>query len=79
MEVRAEQAELSGKAQAHAHEEKAAAESYEKKQILWKGMAGRSRSELVQQRGVSQVEALQLQKSIASLMREMGPKLGDLH
>ena len=42
-------------------------------------MAGRSWSELVQQWGVPQVEALQLQKSIASLMREMGPKLGDLH
>ena len=47
--------------------------------MLWKGMAGRSWSELVQQWGVPQVEALQLQKSITSLMREMGPKLGDLH
>ena len=36
-------------------------------------------TELVQQWGVPQVEALQLQKSIASLMREAGPKLGDLH
>ena len=44
--------------------------------MLWKGMAGRSWSELVCQWGVPQVEAVQLQKSIASLMREMGPKLG---
>ena len=42
-------------------------------------MAGRSCKELVQQWCVPQVEALQLQKSIASSMREMGPKLGDLH
>jgi hypothetical protein len=47
--------------------------------MLWKGMAGRSWTELVQQWGVPQVETLQLQKSIASLMREMGPKLGGLH
>ena len=53
--------------------------TYEKRQMLWKGMAGRSWTELVQQWGVPKVEALQLQKSIASLMREMGPKLGDLH
>ena len=33
----------------------------------------------MQQWGVPQVEALQLQKPIASLMREVGPKLGDLH
>ena len=36
-------------------------------------------SELVQQWDVPQVEAVQLQKSIASLIREMWPKLGDLH
>ena len=47
-------------AQAQAQGEKAAAESYEKRQMLWKGMAGRSWSELVQQWGVPQVEALQL-------------------
>ena len=41
-------------------------------------MAGRSWTELVQQWDVPQVEALQLQKSIASLMREIGPRLGDL-
>ena len=76
-EVRAEQAGESGKAQAQ--KEKAAAESYEKRHMLWKGMAGRSWAELVQQWGVPQAEALQLQKSIASLMREIGPKLGDLH
>ena len=76
-EVRAEQAGELGKAQAQ--EGKAAAESYEKRQMLWKGMAGRSWTELVQQWDVPQVEALQLQKSIASLMREIGPRLGDLH
>jgi len=59
--------------------EKAAAESYEKRQMLWKGMAGRSWTELVQQWGVPMVESLQLQKSIAALMREIGPRLGDLH
>ena len=73
-EVRAEQAGESGKAQAQ--KDKAATESYEKRQMLWKGMAGRSWTELVQQWGVPQVEALQLQKSIASLMREIGPRLG---
>ena len=78
-EIRAGQAEVSGKAHAQAQEEKAATESYEKRQMLWKGMAGRSWSELVQQWDVSQVEALQLQTSIASLMWEMGPKLVDLH
>ena len=34
---------------------------------------------MVQQWGVRKVEALQLQKSIAAVMREVGPKLGDLH
>ena len=33
----------------------------------------------MQQWGVPQVETLQLQKSIASLMREIVPRLGDLH
>ena len=47
--------------------------------MLWKGMAGMRWTELVQQWGVPQVEALQLQKSIASLMREVGPRLGGLH
>ena len=50
--VEAEQAGVPGKAQAQAQGEKAAAESYEKRQMLWKGMAGRSWSELVQQWGV---------------------------
>ena len=59
--VEAEQAGVPGKAQAQAQGEKAAAESYEKRQMLWKGMAGRSWSELVQQWSVPQVEALQLQ------------------
>ena len=40
--VEAEQADTPGKAQAQAQEEKVAAESYEKRQMLWKGMAGRS-------------------------------------
>ena len=34
---------------------------------------------MVQQWGVRKVEALQLQKSIAAVMREVGPKLGDLY
>ena len=34
---------------------------------------------MVQQWGVRKVEALQLQKSIAAVIREVGPKLGDLH
>ena len=67
------------KAHAQAWGERAAAESYEKRQMLWKGMAGRGWTELVQQWGVPQVEALQLQKSIASLMKEVWPKLGGLH
>jgi hypothetical protein len=47
---------------------------------LWKGMAGRSWTGQVQEWGVPQVEALQLQKSIAAPMGEMGPRLGgDLH
>ena len=39
-EVRAEQAGVPGKAQSQ--KEKAAAESYKKRQMLWKGMAGRN-------------------------------------
>ena len=39
VEVRAEQAGESGKAQAQ--KDKAAVESYEKRQMLWEGMAGR--------------------------------------
>ena len=65
--------------EARAQKDKAAAESYEKRQMLWNGMAGRSWTGLVQEWGVSQVEALQLQKSIAAPMREMVPRLGDLH
>ena len=34
---------------AQAQKDKAASESYEKRQMLWKGMAGRSWTELVQQ------------------------------
>ena len=64
---------------AQAQKDKAAAEPYEKRQMLWKGMAGRSWTELVQEWGVPVVGSLQLQKSIAALMREIGPRLGDLH
>ena len=52
---------------------------YEKRQMVWKGMSGSCWTDLVQQWGVRKVEALQLQKSIAAVMREVGPKLGDLH
>ena len=52
---------------------------YEKRQMVWKGMTGSCWTDLVQQWGVRKVEALQLQKSIAAVMREVGPKLGDLH
>ena len=34
---------------------------------------------MVHQWGVPKVEALQLQRAIAALMRELGPRLGDLH
>ena len=64
-----------------AQKDRAAAESYKKRKMLWKGMAGRSGTGLVQEWGIphDQVEALQLQKTIAALMREMGSRLGDLH
>ena len=75
-EASREQAGVSG--ETRAQKEKTAAESYDKRQMQWKGMAGRSWTGLVQEWGVPQVEALQLQKSIAALMREMGPRLGDL-
>ena len=52
---------------------------YEKRQMVWEGMAGSCWADLVQQWGVRKVDALQLQKSIAAVMREVGPKLGDLH
>ena len=41
-------------------------ECFEKKQMMWKGMSGRSWSALVQQWGMPEVESLQLQKSIAA-------------
>ena len=75
----AQEEQTGGLDESRVQKEKEAALMYEKRQMLWKGMAGRSWTELVQQWGVPQVEALQLQKSIAALMREMGPKLGDLH
>ena len=52
---------------------------YEKRQMVWKGMSGSCWTDLVQQWGVWKVEALQLQKSIAAVMREGGPQLGELH
>ena len=52
---------------------------YKKRQMIWKGMPRSCWTDLVQQWGVEKVEALQLQKSIAAVMREVGPKLGDLH
>ena len=75
----AQEARIGGLDGTRAQRERAAAVVYEKRQMLWKGMAGRSWTKLVQQWGVPQVEALQLQKSIAALTREMGPKLGSLH
>ena len=65
--------------EARAQKGKAATESYEKRQMSWKDMAGRSWTGLVQEWGVPQVEALHLQRPIAALMREMGPRLSDLH
>ena len=52
--------------------------SYEKRQMVWKGVSGSCWPNLVQQWGVEKVETLQLQKSVAAVMREVGPKLGDL-
>ena len=52
---------------------------YKKRQMVWKGMTGSCWTDLVQQWEVRKVEALQLQKSIAAVMREVGPELGDLH
>ena len=65
-------------------EKTAADESYEKRQMLWKGMPMTSKcwTELVQQWDhwdVPVVVSLQLQKPIAALMRETGPRLGGLH
>ena len=47
--------------------------------MVWKGVTGSCWTDLVQQWGVRKVEALQLQKSIAAVMREVVPKLGHLH
>ena len=52
VEAREEQAGLLG--EARAQREKAAAKSYEKRQMLWKGMAGRSWTGLVHEWGVPQ-------------------------
>jgi hypothetical protein len=52
---------------------------YVMRQMGWKGMTGSCWTDLVLQWGVGKVEALQLQKSIAAVMREVGPTLGDLH
>ena len=53
-------------------------ECSEKEQMLWKGMSGRSWSALVQQTEceVPEVESLQLQTSIAAVMREVESQLG---
>ena len=48
----AEQTGVPRETQAQAQGEKAAAVPYEERQMLWKGMAGRSWLELVQQWGV---------------------------
>ena len=58
--------------------EAVADESCEKRQMLWEGMTGRGRSELVQQCGVPVVESSQVQKLIAAMMREVGSHLGEL-
>ena len=42
----------------------------------WQGAAGLT---WFSSGGVGKVEALQLQKSIVAVLREVGPKLGDLH
>ena len=73
--ARAEQAGVAGKT--HAMREKAATESCEKRQMLWKSMTDRSWTELVQQWDVPAVDSLQLQKSIGSLMRDR-PSAGGL-
>ena len=62
----AQEEQTGGLGETRVQSEKAAAETYEKRQMLWKGMAWRSWTELVQQWGVPKVEALQLQKSIAT-------------
>ena len=54
-------------------------ECFGERQVPWKCMAGRSWSALSQQWGVPEVESLQLQKSIAAMVREVGPRLGELH
>ena len=59
--------------------EAVADESYEERQMLWEGLIGRRWSKLVQQWGVPVVESPQLHKSIAALVRGVGPQLGELH
>ena len=54
----AQEEQIGGSGGTRVQRERAAAEAYEKRQMLWKGMAGRSWTELVQQWGVPQVEAL---------------------
>ena len=50
-------------------EKTASDESFEKRQMLWKGMSGKGWSAMVQQWGAPEVEPLQLQKSIAVALR----------
>ena len=55
--------------------ETASDESYERRQMWWEGMSGKScRGQLCcSSRWVPEVESLQLQKSIATVMRGVGP------
>ena len=55
------------------------AECFEKRQMLWKGMTGKGWTEMLQQWGISKLCAAELQKSVARVMRDAGPALGDLH
>ena len=54
-------------------------ECYEKRQMLWKGMTGKRWTEMLQQWGIAELQAVGLQKAVAAVMRDAGPALGDLH
>ena len=47
--------------------------------MLWKGMTGRGWTEMLQQWGIAKLQAVELQRSVAVVMRDAGPALGDLH
>ena len=70
-EARARQAGVAGETQT-LKEEASANESYEKRQMLWKGMAGRGWTELVQQWSVPVVESLWTAAEV-----DRGPGEGD--